>query len=106
MPTGWERSWRRVPSSRFAGGQGESFLATSIGDPDSTVFVKTLRHQTNMRARKRFLREAAAYETLEPVGIPRLIDHNADNWRDPRTPLYLILDYVPGPTLAAMVRDL
>ncbi|UMB72207.1 protein kinase [Mycobacterium paraterrae] len=68
--------------------------------------MKTLhRHRENdLRARRRFRREAAAYETLEGLGPPRLLDDNADTWADRSKPMYLALEYIDGQNLQAFVR--
>lgn len=86
----------------FQGGQGHSYAAVL---PDGTkVFVKVLKHQKNKRARARFAREAAAYETLEHPGLPAVLNHNAHDWRAPSTELYLALEFIEGETLAEQVR--
>jgi len=58
-----------------------------------------------MRARARFRREAAAYETLAGLGPPRLIEHNADSWNDGNTPLYMAPEYIEGLDLQTLVED-
>lgn len=91
----------RKTGATFSGGQGRAYAAEA---PDGTrVFVKMLKRQGDRRAR--FAREAAAYETLEHPGLPAVISHNADRWRDPRATLYLGLELIEGPTLGEAVRQ-
>lgn len=86
----------------FRGGQGKSFLAEPISGGPERVFIKTIdpRRRRQDAARKRFKREAAAYDTLRGLGPPELIEDNSGAWDDPSKPvLYMVLEYVPGPTL-------
>jgi serine/threonine-protein kinase len=93
----------RKTGATFSGGQGRAYAAEA---PDGTgVFVKMLNRQNDRRARARFAREAAAYETLEHPGLPAVISHNADRWRDSGTTLYLALELIEGPTLGQVVRQ-
>jgi eukaryotic-like serine/threonine-protein kinase len=74
----------------------------STGEPG---FAKTLREPKNVVARGRFHREVAAYETLSNcAGVPRLLDHNADRWKESESDLFLVTELVEGTTLAARVR--
>jgi len=76
----WETRWRRDDTRSFRGGQGISFVATATDGSGRRAFIKTLQRRRDMRARARFRREAAAYETLAGLGPPRLIENNADSW--------------------------
>jgi len=101
----WDDRWVRVKGSGRTGGQGASFLASPRAGDGPVVFVKTLLRPRDMRARKRFAREVAAYETLSNPGIPRLVAHNRDDWRDPSIDLYLVLEAIQGPTLGEAVAS-
>jgi eukaryotic-like serine/threonine-protein kinase len=67
------------------------------------VFVKRLKYNDREGARRRFVREVRAYETLEHPALPKLIASNVDHWRDRSRHLYLALEVVDGPTLADRV---
>lgn len=103
MTPGWTRTWTKDASRSFRGGQGTSFLGR--GPEGETVFIKELQRQTNLQARKRFAREVGCYETLQHAGLPRLLDHNATDWRDRTIPLYLVLELIEGPTIGEYVRQ-
>ena len=94
----WDERWAREGRGRFQGGQSVSFSAIARDDSSVRAFVKTLRQDRlkDARARGRFRREAVAYETLAGLGPPRLLDDNADTWRDLGGPMYMALEYIDG----------
>lgn len=49
-------------------------------------------------------REAAALETLDVPGVPKLLDNNTAEWRGD-TPLFVVMEFVDGPTLDAKIRE-
>lgn len=55
------------------------------------------------KARKRFKREVAAYETLADLGLPRILDHNAETWEDRRTAMYMATELIQGVDLGTFV---
>lgn len=68
--------------------------------------MKLLLRGNDAKARKRFRREAAAYETTSGVvGVPLLLDHNAHQWDDTKTQLYLALELIEGTTLKDRVSS-
>jgi len=69
------------------------------------AFIKRLKHSHDPVARKRFRREAVAYETLSGLGLPGLLEDNSEAWEDSDTPLYLATDYVPGGSLQHFVAQ-
>jgi hypothetical protein len=48
-------------------------------------------------------REVASLETLDHVGIPRVIESNTSDYRS-TTPLYLVMEHIPGCTLETRVE--
>lgn len=100
----WEPKWLSVRRVSAQGGQGESWIVKSSSG-GVLGFAKALRRQQSEPARKRFRRETAAYETLELQGVPRLLDHNTDCWKDRGVPLYLILEFIDGLALSEVVRS-
>ncbi|MCH9729755.1 MAG: protein kinase [Actinomycetia bacterium] len=102
----WEVRWRREAGTSVRGGQSASFVATSR-DSGSKAFLKTLlRHrENNLRARRRFRREAVAYETLTGLGPPTLLDDNSETWLDSGRPMYMALEYIDGPNLQSYVQQ-
>lgn len=91
-------------------GQGTasaSFVASARDGSEADVFIKTLRPDRvrNRKARDRFRREVLAYETLEGLGPPQLIDHNASQWRDRQVHLYTALEYIQGDDLKTAIES-
>ena len=104
MPASWEARWRPA-GERFAGGQGKALSVERL-DGSTRGFLKKLKSPRSDTARARFRREVSSYETLPDAELPRLYEHNADQWNDDqKTPLYLILELVDGPNLEAFVED-
>jgi eukaryotic-like serine/threonine-protein kinase len=62
-------------------------------------FIKILTRQDETERRRRFYREAAALESLEVEGVPRLIETNARHYEDRAFKLYAVPTYVKGKTL-------
>lgn len=104
-PQPWEKNWLREPT-RFRGGQSSSFLATATDGSGRKAFIKTLTRVREDKARRRFRREAAAYETLAGLGPPRLYEHNADTWQQLGEPMFMALEYIDGPDLLRYIRDM
>lgn len=104
----WEERWTREGGPYLGGGQGESFIARSKEDAGLRVFVKTLRRDRlgDRRARGRFHREVGIYETLDGLGLPTLIEHNADSFRNRRVPLYLVTELIEGENLKNSIERL
>lgn len=78
-----------------------SFVATAKDGSGLRAFVKTLRadRARDRRARRRFKREAVAYETLAGLGLPQLFGHNAESCEDGRTPMYMATEFIEGVNL-------
>jgi eukaryotic-like serine/threonine-protein kinase len=95
----------REEAAPFRGGQGISFGARAADGSGPRVFIKTLRPNRvrDLRARRRFKREVGAYETLADLGLPRLLDHNAETWEDRRTPMYMATELIDGVNLQTLV---
>ncbi|MCC9184332.1 protein kinase domain-containing protein [Mycolicibacterium mageritense] len=100
----WDAKW--LPSAtRFNGGQSSSFLATAADGSGAQAFIKTLKRVREDRARRRFRREAAVYETLAGLGPPKLLDHNAESWEDIGQPMFMALEFIDGPNLQRFTGD-
>ena len=107
QPQPWEERWAREGRS-LGGGQGDSFIARPKDGNGPRVFVKTLRPDRvgDRRARGRFHREVGIYETLDGLGLPILIDHNADRFKDGHIPLYLVTELIDGVNLKTYIENL
>lgn len=97
----WRTKWSLVDDDwQRGGGQGKVRLLRPIDDPDAPHCVlKELNNQTDTDRRRRMRREAVALETLPHPAVPRLLDHNTENYADTDVDLYAVLEFIPGPTL-------
>lgn len=102
----WDERWERR-ANKIVSGQSISFVARAKDGSEADVFIKTLHpnRAKDRKARDRFHREVLAYETLEGLGPPLLIDHNASLWRDRQVPLYMALEYIQGEDLKKVVES-
>jgi eukaryotic-like serine/threonine-protein kinase len=101
----WTKSWRRTGRSLIQGRQGRSFVGERIDGSGEQAFIKTLKQKRNERSRKRFRREVTTYETLDVPGLPRLIEHNANSWRDKNISLYMVQELIIGQTLGQFIES-
>jgi serine/threonine-protein kinase len=93
-PPGW-----RFTGTGPSGGQGTSRLVENIATGERG-FTKFLTNNRNRKARHRFHREVAAYETLlDAPNLPRLLAHNGDKFDTGNEQLWLILEPIDGCTL-------
>lgn len=100
----WTAKWKKVRKLK-SGGQGHADIVVPADGTPGTFVLKTLREPLSKSSRGRMFREAAALATLEHPGIVTLVEHNTGDWKDHRTELYLVLEYIEGPTLGDYIRD-
>lgn len=81
------------------GGQGLTYFANDISEPEKKYVIKFLKEQKNKERRERMFLEVSALKVLIHPNIPKLIDSNEDKYQEINHDLYLVADYIPGPTL-------
>src|SRR5215210_4494310 len=91
----------RLGEHLAAGGMGHVYLARDEA-LDRNVAVKLLPHHqsSDTRAVERFDRETAAAASLSHPNVIRTLDRGVDEHGTP----FLVMEYVPGPTLKELVR--
>ncbi len=94
----WDEFWDEVASGP-SGGQATSKVGRRRDGSVERGFIKILTKQSETERRQRFYREAAALESLNIEGVPRLIETNARHYDEPSYKLYAVSTYVPGKTL-------
>ena len=101
----WESHWLDT-GKLGGGGQGVARRVTSITDPHLTGVLKYLKNNKSSAARSRMRREVAALQSLVPLGakVPSVLDHNTELADDLDVELYLVMEYIPGDTLKALVE--
>ncbi|MDB5198932.1 MAG: protein kinase [Chitinophagaceae bacterium] len=82
------------------GGQGSTIIATSKQKPDEDVVIKILLGQNDMERRARMYRESANLLTLDHPNLPKVIDTNAEYFKDKDYKLFIVTGYISGPTLS------
>ncbi|MCX4766887.1 protein kinase [Streptomyces sp. NBC_01275] len=85
-----------------SGGMGRVYLARSVDDGPGLFAVKVIRpeYAEDVRFQRRFAREVEVHAQVGPPYAPRL---RGSGWTDHL--LWMATEYVPGPDLAAAVRD-
>lgn len=85
-----------------SGGQGTTLLCHRKDDKETISAIKVLNKQKDSNRRARMYREAAALSTLDHKNICRLIDTNAEYYKDIEYDLFISTEYIPGPTLSEL----
>ena len=94
----WNELWEAVAIGP-SGGQASSRLGRRRDGSVAQGFIKILTKQNESERRHRFYREAAALESLQIDGVPRLIETNARHYENTAFDLYAVSTYIPGKTL-------
>jgi predicted Ser/Thr protein kinase len=81
-----------------AGGQGVVYLARFTDG--SQVALKVLHAELDSEARRRFVREFEVLRRVSGFCTARLLDADVAG-----TPPYIVSEYVPGPSLHAVIRE-
>ena len=110
-PEPWESRW--VIGDKLGdkpSGQGDVFVARAINDPPDIFRYVLKRHKDlpreNRRRSIRRRRMATEYSVLKKCEHPAIVvarDSNAEDY-DKDVPLYIVMDRVPGVTLAQRMR--
>ena len=102
MIKSWETRWNR--GDRIGkGGQGVTYFA-SDKNTGETFAIKFLKEQKELERRERMFIEVSALKILNHTSIPRLIDSNEENFKDEQYELFLVSEFVPGPTLEEFIN--
>lgn len=100
----WLSKWK-VLEAAGEGGQGLAELCVPLpsGDAASRYILKRLKSQRDPERRSRMHREVSALRTLSHIGLPSYVDGNTDQFEMAETPLYFVMEHVPGSTLESAV---
>ncbi|OOG42688.1 hypothetical protein B0E51_04375 [Rhodanobacter sp. C05] len=99
----WELAWTgREELGR--GGQGVT-RRVEHNETGTAGCLKLLSKQKDSERRLRFFREATAYDTCQHPLIPRLLASNGQNHVDPDYKLFLVIEFIPGPTLNKRIEE-
>jgi serine/threonine protein kinase len=105
MPEGWEDQWEIVKEVAGEGGQGT--VSQVRKKSDGTLGALKRLHPQHLTSTKRRLRmqvEVNSLRALDGNGTPGVLDTNVDLWEDKSVRLYLVMEWVEGPTLSQYVQ--
>lgn len=85
-----------------AGGQGTVRKVVSLRAAEVVGALKEIHpeHLKSTERRFRFQQEVNALLALDGAGVPRVLDHNTEQWQDKSVSLFIIMQWINGPTLA------
>jgi serine/threonine protein kinase len=95
-------SWNNtydINTSGLGGGQGDCYIVTKKSESSPKYFLKELRDNENTERRARFYRETLIYQSIDVKGIPKIIETNANLFRDKKHKLYYVAEYIEGISL-------
>lgn len=100
----WDANWEKI-RQLGGGGHGDAYLVRRRDDSSNVCVLKVLRNNDSAERRQRMHREVQALQQLQHRAIPKVVESNTDAYGDGETPLYFVVDYVEGPTLAEQVQQ-
>ena len=98
----WKERWETFKGiAPKNGGQGTAYCVVRADKSNEVIyFLKELKNQHNPGARQRMHREVSCYQTLSHPHIPKLIESNTQLFEDQKYKLYLVTEFISGPSLA------
>ena len=98
----WEDHRWEIIDEISKGGQGRTY---SVKRGDQKALMKVLKHTKSMEARERMRQEVINLDIVANAGckVPSVIEDNTNCYKDISTPLYIIMDYISGDTLAKFI---
>lgn len=99
----WELDW----TGHEILGQGGQGVTRRVEHKETGAVgcLKLLSKQKDAERRLRFSREATAYDTCRHELVPRLLASNAHNHADLEHKLFLVTEFIPGPTLSKRIEE-
>jgi serine/threonine protein kinase/predicted ATPase len=91
----------RVERLLGVGGMGAVYVAERLPLQDKVAIKSILTSQNTEINRARFLREARAAASVRHPNVVKIFDFGEPRGRPP----YMVMEYLAGPTLSAVVRD-
>jgi tRNA A-37 threonylcarbamoyl transferase component Bud32 len=103
----WAEKWIEIrPIS--GGGQGDTLLVKSKSGEFEQAVLKLLKpHKAqDSKARGRMAQEVTNLKVLRNAGgkVPQVLDGNTEKFEDSNVPLYFVMEFINGKTLADLVN--
>jgi len=94
--------WVRIPGQKPAGGGQGSVVQVRHKSDGHIGAMKTLHpeHLNSKERRYRMQQEVFLLNLLDAKGVPRVLADNVDAWKARGKPLYAVVEWLDGPTLA------
>lgn len=99
----WESKWKKG-NQIGKGGQGLTYFASDLITGE-TYAIKFLKEHKVLERRERMFIEVSALKILSYPNIPKLIDSNEDKFKDYEHELFLVSEFIPGPTLEEFITS-
>jgi serine/threonine protein kinase len=101
----WDKHWEEDHPLR-PGGQGITRLVKHKEDSGRQGVLKYLKNNKSMQARARMRREVASLQSLAALNgkVPRVLEDNSGSYEDSSVELYLVMEFIDGPTLKEFVE--
>jgi serine/threonine protein kinase len=105
--TPWTQNWIEIkPLS--GGGQGDTLLVKSKSGEFEQAVLKLLKPQKakDNKARGRMAQEVTNLKVLRNAGgkVPQILDSNTEKFEDLTVPLFFVMEYIDGKTLAESIQ--
>lgn len=100
----WELAQNVSTDGTAKGGQGE--VRAVVRRADGAKGALKCMHSDHLKIRERRARvfqEVTALRALDGQGCPRVLETNAESWEAEGVELYLVMEWVEGPTLSRYV---
>lgn len=103
----WDKNWDVCQQNFGKGGQGTTHLVCRTGAPAEKAVLKILKNNKSPQARRRMYREVASLKTMDDAGgnVPRVLEHNTEEFENEGVQLFVVMEYVPGQTLEQAVQE-
>ncbi|QDU16903.1 Serine/threonine-protein kinase PrkC [Gimesia maris] len=101
----WDTKWQ-ITENLATGGQGVTKKVSQLDNAGLTGVLKYLKNNKNPQARARMNREVNNLRLLPSLGglVPNVLDHNTNEFENISTELFVVMNYIEGPTLAEYVK--
>lgn len=94
--------WIPLGGEQPAGGQG--YVSRVKNRTDGRIGALKRQHQSKATERRyRFLTEVNALRAMDGNGVPKVLEANDADWENPDAELYLVMEFIDGPTLSESV---
>ncbi|MGP0844443.1 serine/threonine protein kinase [Serratia sp. CY83965] len=94
----FEKNWRILIENMAEGGQGVGHKVISKNGIQ-IAFLKIMHEVGSTERRTRFFNEARAYSFLSDAQVPKIIESNANLYKNKDIKLYIVTEFIEGLTL-------